>query len=93
MSAGLIKSHRYLPVTVKKAFRVLHLCLEEREGLGTSEIARRLSLPKSTAFGILEDLTKEGWISKDPVRKKYALGAELVALAKTISLTGTGQYG
>lgn len=80
-----MKSNKYLPVTVKKAFRVLHLFLEERRELGTSQIARKFSLPKSSTFGIIEDLTKEGWTSKDPVKKTYGLGTELVALAKKIS--------
>ncbi len=78
-------SYRYSPATVKKAFQVLRLLLDEGKGLGTSQVARKLSLAKSSAFAILEDLTKEQWISKDQAVKKYAIGMGLVELARTLS--------
>ncbi len=84
MKAAIVRSRKYTPVMIKKAFKVLRLFLDKKEGLGTSEIARRASLAKSTVFGILEDLTREGWISKDPMNKKYTLGAGLVELAWTV---------
>ncbi len=85
MTAVIVRSYKYKPKTIKEAFSVIGLFLNERCGLGVSEVARRVSLPKSTVFGILEDLTKEGWIAKDPANKKYGLGTGLLDLAWQVS--------
>jgi DNA-binding IclR family transcriptional regulator len=52
-----------------------------------SEIARMLSINKSTAFGILRTLQEDAYVLKDRSTKKYAVGRELVTLSKLISRT------
>lgn len=45
------------------------LGLKISDALGVSEIARELNRPPTALSGVLGELLKRGWISKDPHRK------------------------
>jgi DNA-binding IclR family transcriptional regulator len=49
-----------------------------------TDIARSLSISKSTTFGILKSLEEEGFLVKDPLSKKYSTGSTLFELSKKI---------
>ena len=78
----------YKASVTKKTLEVLKVLATAQRQLGVSEIARVLSINKSTTFGILRTLHKEGYVLKDMSTKKYTVGEELVRLSKVI-WTGT----
>jgi DNA-binding IclR family transcriptional regulator len=47
-----------------------------------SEISRRLSIPKATAYRYLKALARRGYLRVDGERKRYALGSRLLELAE-----------
>jgi DNA-binding IclR family transcriptional regulator len=69
---------------VERAFRVLDLLARAPEPLGTSEIARRLRLPKSTMHGLLRELAAGGAV--ETTRRGYRLGPLVPRLAATAEL-------
>jgi len=71
----------YNAPVLKKGIEILRLVTHAGEPLGVSEIARKLSIVKSTALGILKALEGEGLVAQDPVTVK--LVDETVILAAT----------
>jgi len=69
---------------IKKALEVIKLVIDKNKPLGVTEIAKSLSLSKSTVFGILKALHESGFITKNRSTKKYIIGQELVELAKKV---------
>lgn len=69
---------------LKKAVEVIKVIVKEDRPMGTTDIARSLSLSKSTTFGILKSLEEEGILVKDPLTKKFSTGNTLFELAKKI---------
>ncbi len=72
---------------LKKAVEILKLIVKEQKPLGVTDIARSLSISKSTAFGILKSLEEEGFLMKDHSSKKYSTGSTLFELSKKILRT------
>lgn len=66
---------------VAKAFRVLEVLSTAEEPLGVSQLARRLSLGKSTVHGLLNTLEALGMIESPNGLKRYRVGRGLHALA------------
>lgn len=64
---------------VDRSFRILDLLSRSASPLGTSEVARRLRLPKSTAHSLLRSLEAVGAIQES--RQRYRLGPALEQLA------------
>jgi len=64
---------------LRKGLRVLGLLSDGLER-GLSEIARELSISKSTLYGILYTLEQEGFLRRDSRTKKYTLGPALFEL-------------
>jgi IclR family KDG regulon transcriptional repressor len=75
----------YKASVTKKTLEVLKVLATAQRQLGVSEIARVLSINKSTAFGILGTLQEDGYVLKDLSTKKYTVGDELVNLSRMIS--------
>jgi len=69
---------------LKKAIEILRLLIKEYQPLGVAEIARTVSVSKSTAYGILRSFQEEGFITKDGATKKYTIGKEMMRLSKLI---------
>ncbi len=69
---------------LKKAIEILKLLISEYQPLGVTEIAKTVSISKSTAYGILKSFNEEGMVSKDPSTKKYTIGKEMMRLAKLV---------
>ena len=64
---------------VERSFRILDLLGRSPEPLGTSEVARRLRLAKSSAHGLLRSLEEVGAVEE--VRHRYRLGPAVQRLA------------
>jgi len=69
---------------LKKAIDILRLLIREYQPLGVAEIARMVSISKSTAYGILQSFQEEGLVTKDSNSKKYTIGKEMMRLSKLI---------
>jgi len=69
---------------LKKAIEVLKFIVNEGSPLGVTEISKRLSISKSTAFGILKAFEEEKFIIKDKATKKYVIGQALFLLSKNV---------
>ena len=69
---------------IKKAIEILRLLIKEYQPLGVTEIAKDLSISKSTAYGILQSFQEEGLVSKDNTTKKYTIGKEMMRLSKMV---------
>ena len=54
----------YIPM-VERAFNIIELLYDSGEGMGVSEIAAQLQLPKATVYRILETMEKCGYIFQD----------------------------
>lgn len=76
--------HVYNAPILKKAVEILKLLISKYQPLGVTEIARTVSISKSTAYGILKSFHEEGMVSKDPSTKKYTIGKEMMRLAKLV---------
>jgi DNA-binding IclR family transcriptional regulator len=72
----------YRAPVLKKAVDVLRLIVRSREPLGVSQIARELSLVKSTVLGIVKTLEEQGLIVQDGLGKKYVAGKALLDLSR-----------
>jgi DNA-binding IclR family transcriptional regulator len=74
----------YKAPIARQVVELIRLMVGEHRPLGVSEIARKLSLHKSTAFGLLKGLTEIGYIDKDD-DKRYLMGDKLFELVSMIS--------
>ena len=66
---------------VDRSFRILDLLSRSPAPLGTSEVARRLRLAKSTVHGLLRSLEAVGAVEE--VHRRYRLGPAVERLAAT----------
>lgn len=64
---------------IERAFQILDLVSRSSEPLGTSDVARRLRIPKSTAHGLLRSLSEVGALEE--VRRRYRLGGQVSRIA------------
>lgn len=64
--------------SVQRAIDILDLFSSACPELGTSEIARRLGLHKSTAASLMYTLEANGYLAQDPQSRKYRLGMQLL---------------
>lgn len=64
---------------IDRTFDIIELLALEPRGLGVSDVARRLSLNKSTAHRILNAIAERGYLEKTP-EGIYSLGMQFVEL-------------
>lgn len=62
----------------------MKLLVKEHGHLGVTDIAKTLSINKSTTFGILKALEESGYVTKDASTKKYTVGHGMFELSKMI---------
>ncbi len=74
-------SATYRAPSVKRALAILEMVSESQEGLGISEIARRLGVSKGSVFGICGQLEAGGALVRDQGSKRYGLGPLVTTLA------------
>jgi DNA-binding IclR family transcriptional regulator len=72
----------YRAPSVGRALKILELVAQSREGLGISELSRRLEISKGTVFGLCNQLEAGGALSRDPESKRYGLGPLVATLAR-----------
>lgn len=65
---------------IERTFDILELLATEEEGLGITEIARRLNLNKTTVHRIVNGILKRGYVEKTE-QGLYRMGLKCVAIA------------
>ncbi|OFW00864.1 MAG: hypothetical protein A3G20_06560 [Acidobacteria bacterium RIFCSPLOWO2_12_FULL_59_11] len=66
-------------IAVHRGLQILELLAGQQKGRSTSEISRRLKIPKSTATYLLHTLWNRGYLQRE-ADGKYGLGMKLLAL-------------
>ena len=70
--------------TLAKGLRILNLLGRTRQGMGTTEIAARLDIDKSSASRLLHTLANYGFVEQDSLSARYLLGPQLVTLGQSL---------
>ena len=65
-----------------KGLKILNLLEHSRNGLGTTEIAKQLSIDKSSASRLLHTLANYGFVEQDDNSARYQLGPQLLTLGQ-----------
>ncbi len=76
----------YIPM-VERAFNIIELLYDSGEGMGVSEIAAQLQLPKATVYRILATMEKWGYIFQDFQTEKYNLGFNFIKVGESVKST------
>ena len=66
-----MKKITYSAPSVKKAFKILYEISDASNGLGISDLSKKLKIGKSTVHGITAALEEMGILVRDPVHKQY----------------------
>ena len=74
-------SQGYRAPSVGRALTILELVAESTQGLGISEISRRMEISKGTVSGLCSQLESGGALTRDPETKRYGLGPLISTLA------------
>jgi IclR family KDG regulon transcriptional repressor len=82
-SGERMKKITYSAPSVKKAFKILYAISEAPNGLGISDLSKKLKIGKSTVHGITAALEEMGVLVRDPFHKRYTVGYSLVELCRT----------
>lgn len=69
--------------SVARALNILEL-FEGSNDLSVTEIAHRLDLSKSTAFGLINTLAHKGYLEQNPRDSRYSLGLKLLRLGGAV---------
>jgi IclR family KDG regulon transcriptional repressor len=77
-----MKTKGYFAPSVKKAFKILYAITEASNGLGISDLSKKLKIGKSTIHGITSSLEEMGVLVRDPLYKTYTLGYSLLELCR-----------
>jgi DNA-binding IclR family transcriptional regulator len=77
-----MKKITYSAPSVRKAFRILYTISEASNGLGISDLSKKLKIGKSTVHGITASLEEMGVLVRDPIHKRYSLGFSLMELCR-----------
>jgi IclR family transcriptional regulator, KDG regulon repressor len=75
---------RYIVPAVERAILILQLLGREAGGLTISEIAQKLSIPKSTVFTILTTLHEHNMVEREEGSGRFGLGMELFTLGSIV---------
>ena len=77
-----MRRSKYSAPSVKKAISILRAIVDSSTGLGVSELAKELSLGKSTVHGITSALEEMGLLIREGHQKKYRVGYTLLELGR-----------
>jgi len=78
-----MKKITYSAPSVKKAFKILSAISDASNGLGISDLSKKLKIGKSTVHGITAALEEMGVLVRDPLYKRYTVGYSLLELCRT----------
>ena len=67
--------------SIERAFRILEEIARNRQGIGLSDLSRRVGLHNSTTFHLVKTMVALGYVRQLPETKRYSVGRPLFALA------------
>ena len=70
--------------SLARGLRILKLLEDSRKGMGTTEVANRLSIDKSSASRLLHTLANYGFVAQDGDTARYRLGPQLLTLGQRL---------
>lgn len=70
--------------SVDRALKILELLEDASMDLSVTEIANKLDLNKSTAFGLIHTLMRKGYLEQNPRDSRYSLGLKLLRLGSAV---------
>lgn len=79
-----MKEHGVTIQSVERALGILECFTGREQELGITEIAGRMGLGKSTAYGLVNTLLVTGYLEQDPESKKYCLGLKLFEMGNIV---------
>ena len=68
--------------SLARGLKILNMLGPSRNGMGTTELATRLSIDKSSASRLLRTLANYGFVEQDLLTARYTLGPQLVTLGQ-----------
>ena len=71
--------------SVSRALSIIDLLATRAEGMSLAKISEKMTLPKSTVFGLLSTLRDYNYVSQDNASGKYLLGTRLFELGTQVS--------
>ena len=74
---------KYGAPSVKKAFAILSAISASKDGMGVSDLAKKLKMAKSTVHGMTSALEELGAVMRNPLTKKYKLGFTLLEIGRS----------
>ena len=74
---------KYGAPSVKKAFAILSAISSSKDGMGVSDLAKKLKMAKSTVHGMSSALEELGAVMRNPLTKKYKLGFTLLEIGRS----------
>jgi IclR family transcriptional regulator, KDG regulon repressor len=74
---------KYGAPSVKKAFAILRAISSSKDGMGVSDLAKKLKMAKSTVHGMTSALEELGAVMRYPETKKYKLGFALLEIGRS----------
>jgi len=77
-----MKKITYSAPSVKKAFKILYAISDAPNGLGITDLSKKLKIGKSTIHGITMALEEMGVLVRDPIHKRYTVGYSLLELCR-----------
>jgi DNA-binding IclR family transcriptional regulator len=80
--------------SVQRALEILSLFSATQPQLGITDISKRMNLPKPTVHGLVQTLTEQGFLQRDPDIRKYSLGFKIhelgIFFASTLKINQAG---
>lgn len=67
--------------SLDRGLRILDILASAKEGLGVTELSRRVGADKSVVYRTLSLLMMHSYVEQEPSSKKYALGLKVMELA------------
>jgi len=74
---------KYGAPSVKKAFAILSAISSFKDGMGVSDLSKKLKIAKSTVHGMTSALEELGAVMRDPLTKRYKLGFALLEIGRS----------
>ncbi len=71
--------------SMRNTLRLLNLFTMDEPELNLSELAEKLEIGISTAYRLTAALMQEGFLAKDPVSKRFRLGASILGMGSIIT--------
>jgi IclR family transcriptional regulator, acetate operon repressor len=70
-----------IPTATARSFAILELVARSTNAVDVGDVIEALSLPKATAYRLVEGLLSSGYLAREPVRKRLTVGFKFTDVA------------